>query len=437
MQLSNSGSVSVNGALPVVIEQAGENAAFQYLLYRDATQQPHYTLQDLSDLEEKLNASLDLLLLADSLGWDVCLAAFEEYDEGDPEDAGELFTLAWLAWSSGQSTRIDYVLGVLQATPVYTDVVADAIAWLMPEQSRPVVSALLLRQEDEMLRLALNVARQQDIILDSTWYAQALTSGRPELIAEACRASSPASHPEWEHDGVAQQLLTTPQTLFWRAYSQAQQGDALALDILQQLVRQAGAEYPRLEYQLLYALVNLQPPDQVHRMIKQFVSEEHGLRPALIAMGGLGDPVYVPTMLEMMRIPELARVAGEAMSMLTGVDIAYQDLDAEPDETAELEPSDDAEDEQVALDPDEALPWPAREKIQPWWQAQAKDYSAGQRYLLGRSLRQSTIAYALKEGYQRQRLSAAFAMQSLMPGIGLFDVERRPLRQKQQLENWM
>jgi len=41
----------------------------------------------------------------------------------------------------------------------------------------------------------------------------------------------------------------------------------------------------------------------------------------------LGDPVLLPWLFEQMIIPEVARVAGESVSMITGVDLAYDDLD--------------------------------------------------------------------------------------------------------------
>jgi len=57
-----------------------------------------------------------------------------------------------------------------------------------------------------------------------------------------------------------------------------------------------------------------------------------------------------------MTIPELARVAGEAFTMITGVDIAYEDLEGAWPEGFVAGPTEDPEDENVAMDPDEDLP---------------------------------------------------------------------------------
>ena len=77
---------------------------------------------------------------------------------------------------------------------------------------------------------------------------------------------------------------------------------------------------------------------------------------AVIGAGVIGDPVSIPWLIEQMMIPELARVAGEAFTMITGVDIAYEDLEGEWPAGFEAGPTEDPEDENVAMDPDEDLP---------------------------------------------------------------------------------
>src|SRR5207237_4946666 len=82
------------------------------------------------------------------------------------------------------------------------------------------------------------------------------------------------------------------------------------------------------------------------------------MRLAVIGAGVVGDPVSIPWLIEQTAIPELARVAGEAFTMIPGVDIAYEHLEAEWPEGFEAGPTEDPEDENVDMDPDENLPWP-------------------------------------------------------------------------------
>ena len=42
----------------------------------------------------------------------------------------------------------------------------------------------------------------------------------------------------------------------------------------------------------------------------------------LIAAGAFADPEAIPFLIDQMKVPELARVAGESFSMITGADIA-------------------------------------------------------------------------------------------------------------------
>ena len=80
------------------------------------------------------------------------------------------------------------------------------------------------------------------------------------------------------------------------------------------------------------------------------------LRSLIAAIGTHGDPRYVPWLIRQMGTPPVARVAGEAFSMITGVDLAYEDLEGEWPEGFTAGPTEDPEDEDVAMDPDEDLP---------------------------------------------------------------------------------
>ena len=87
-------------------------------------------------------------------------------------------------------------------------------------------------------------------------------------------------------------------------------------------------------------------------------SDPRHARLAVTACGIIGDPAFVPWLIGRMEIPELARAAGESFSMITGVDLAYDDLDTDAPEGFQAGPNDNPDDDNVALDPDEDLPWP-------------------------------------------------------------------------------
>lgn len=134
-----------------------------------------------------------------------------------------------------------------------------------------------------------------------------------------------------------------------------------------------------------------------------------------MAAGAGGDPAEIPQLLAAMAKPELARVAGEAFCMITGADLAMQDLTAEKPEGFDAGPTDDPEDENVELDADEDLPWPSAELVGNWWRQNRARFAAGKRYLAGRLVTKESLRTVLAEGKQRQRLAAAELLMLLPP----------------------
>ena len=92
--------------------------------------------------------------------------------------------------------------------------------------------------------------------------------------------------------------------------------------------------------------------------LREFAKLPGRQRDLIRATGVIGDPLYIPWLIERMAAPDTARLAGEVFSMITGLDLAYRDLDRKPPRDFESGPNDDPADENVALDEDDNLPWP-------------------------------------------------------------------------------
>ena len=156
-------------------------------------------------------------------------------------------------------------------------------------------------------------------------------------------------------------------------------------------------------------------------------------RLAIIGAGVIGDPVLIAWLIDRMERPELARVAGESFSMITGIDITYADLDGERPEGFESGPTENPEDENVELDPDEDLPWPNPELIRAWWGKNKSGLNCGTRYLLGQPITFEQMEHVLRTGRQRQRHAAASELSMLKPGLPLFEVRAPGFRQQRML----
>ena len=161
---------------------------------------------------------------------------------------------------------------------------------------------------------------------------------------------------------------------------------------------------------------------EAHLWQAELAGQKETQRIAVIGAGVIGDPVSIPWLIEMTKVPETARVAGESFTMITGVDIAYEDLEGEWPEGFEAGPTESSEDEDVEMDSDEDLPWPEPELIQNWWKKNKDKFKNGTRYLLGTFINKEGLQQALRKGMQRQRAAAALELSLMQATQPLFEV---------------
>ena len=129
----------------------------------------------------------------------------------------------------------------------------------------------------------------------------------------------------------------------------------------------------------------------------------------------------------------MARLAGEAFTLVTGLDLSAHALDAPAPDHFEGGPTDDPEDVNVDMDPDEGLPWPNAPRIEEWWSTNAGRFVEGERYFMGAAVTREHCLAVLKSGYQRQRILAAHYLCLLNPGTPLFNTSAPAWRQRKLL----
>jgi len=185
------------------------------------------------------------------------------------------------------------------------------------------------------------------------------------------------------------------------------------------------------------------PLEEAKNWRRQLRDDPQRLRLAVKGIGMIGDPELVPELLVLMEKKETSRSAGESFSLITGADLAYQDLERdEPQEAVSLgeaKLSDQGDDElelEIVDDPDANLPWPHPELVNKWWRQHQGDYRAGVRYLCGKEITSSNLTEVLKAGYQRQRVAAALELALKEPRLPLFEVRGRGQRQQKSLGLW-
>ena len=161
---------------------------------------------------------------------------------------------------------------------------------------------------------------------------------------------------------------------------------------------------------------------------------ENEVRKVIQGAGLIGDPSYIPWLIGHMADDKWARLAGESFSMITGADLALLDLERKPPENIDSGSNDDPEDENVDMDADEDLPWPDQVRVQAWWTQHGTRFAQGTRHFVGAPVSRNHCLDVLKNGYQRQRIAAAYHLCLLAPGTPLFEWRAPAWRQQRELE---
>ncbi len=410
--------------IPTIIEQHAEEAAFLWLLRDAAIRAPHYSLKDLAHLDDRVEAHIDGLRIAGDAGWEICREALSL------EEPGEVFAAAVLALESREPARIEQVLSVAGAVPETARGLISAFGWVSPPQLQGTVKDLLASTSSFHRRIGIAACAVHRVDPKAALQA-AIIDDDPLLQARALRAVGELGRKDL-YPLLQQQLRVKDDAgRFWAAWSAMLLGDrGNGLELLKVV---AASESAFRERALQLAL-RVMEGASAREWLKGLMQYPDRLRYVVIGTGITGDPVYVPWLIKQMETPPLARIAGEAFSLITGVDIAYEDLEGERPEGFAAGPTENPEDEDVAMNPDEDLPWPDPKKIQSWWDANKGRFQAGVRHLVGKPITAEHCQDVLVSGYQRQRIAAALELSLTQPGRALFEVRAPGWRQQRLLK---
>lgn len=402
-----------------IIAQHAEEAAFLWLLRDASVKQPHYDLSDLAELDDRVEAHLDALRIAGEPGWEICKEAFAM------EEAGEVFAAAVLAFENNGEERVQTVLEAGSGDPDLARGLISALGWLEWQQAEKHVYSFADSDSHKLRRIGLAacaIHRQNpgQLLVDS------LSSDDPTLRVRALKAVGELGRQDLL-PLLQDNLRAEDEKLrFYAAWTTALLGGSGALPVLRDI---AESKSKYAEKSCAMALRGMKLEDS-YAWLRELSQKEEFTRLAVRGAGVVGDPVSIPWLIEVMEVPELARVAGEAFSMITGVDLAYEDLEGEWPEGFEAGPTEEPEDEDVEMDPDEDLPWPEPELIAAWWNKKKGEFRTGTRYLVGKPVSAEHLHQVLRTGYQRQRVAAALELAMLRPGQLLFEVRAPGFRQQ-------
>ncbi len=396
--------------IPLIIDQHAEEAAFLWLLRDVAVKEPHYSLKDLAELDNRVEAHLDGLRISGEVGWETCLKALEI---GEP---GEVFAASVLAFESGEGQRIDKVLKTALANEENFRALISAVGWIDYKQVGQLIQHMLVAKSSDFRRIgiAASTVHRQD---PESILEQAIESEDALKSAQALKAVGELKR----HDllpSFAKHLKSDNEACrFWAAWSAVLLGDRLQA---KEALKQTVVSESKFRERALQTVLRTMDGKESQSWLKGLAQNPDRLRDVVIGAGVSGDPAFIPWLIQQMEIPELARVAGEAFSMITGVDLAFEDMEGEWPEGFEAGPTENPEDEDVEMDADEDLPWPAPKLIQAWWGRHRPKFQIGTRYLVGKPISATQCKQVLISGFQRQRNAAALELALMDPKTPLF-----------------
>jgi len=414
--------VAVNG----IIAEFAEEAAFLWVLRTRAVDEPHFSLDDLARLDERLEAHLDGLRVAGEAGWERCK---ESLGSSNP---AECFAPGVLAFESGETERIQAVLDAVDNNYAKTRVLISALGWLSNERACPQFKKLLVSESPlhRYIGIAASAIHRHD---PGHHLDKAVNDPDILLMARGLRA----------HGELAREIKITSFRLrenltddderirFSSAWSAVLAGNKEAVAVLKDVVC---TNSPYKEKALNTALRRMEPGAALSWQ-KQLAESPQTIRFAVIGAGIIGDPALIPWLIGQMKTPALSRVAGEAFTMITGADIDREELRGKRPEGFAAGPNDDPNDENVAMDADDSLPWPNSESIRQWWNEHKGTFQNGARYLLGKPISAEHLRHVLQKGLQRQRAAAALELAIIEPGRPLFEVRAPGFRQRIEVEH--
>jgi uncharacterized protein (TIGR02270 family) len=391
------------------------------------TNAPHVRLKHLARFDERLAAQLDGLFVAGDQVWSACSAELER------PSAGAVFAIAVLALEYGNLEQLTRMCALAEAEPPLRRGLLAAFGWSEPRRLRGIVAGLL--NSPSPFRRFVGVAASAMHRADPGIATQRRTEDPDALVrARVLRAVGELGlHQMVSSLGAAAEEESDPLCRFWAAWSAVLLGDRERA--LTGLTHMAGdldlsTALRKRAFQLSLLARNARAG---HELLRQFARGPDAPRRKIQGAGLVGDPAYVPWLITQMGEDGPARLAGEAFSLITGVDLALQDLERKPPEQIDAGPSDDPESANVEMDEDDGLPWPDPQRVQDWWALHGARFTPGSRWFMGSSVDGDACLRVLRSGFQRQRRIAALHMALGRSGTVLFEWRAPVKRQREEL----
>lgn len=306
----------------------------------------------------------------------------------------------------------------------------SALGWVSAHSLKGMGAALLSRREPFLVEMGIAACEAHRVdpgsALDS-----AIASPDASLRARALRSIGELGRQDLLAACIRQLEDPDPYCAFWAGWSAIALGDrGPAVESVARMCMVPGPCRARA----LQSIVRTLDGPKALALVRALAQDPVNDRVVIRAVGVAGDPAGLPWLIDRMDDPATARIAGESFSLATGVDLARLELEKAQPEDVEPGATEDPDDDNVAVDEDEGLPWPDRAKVAAWWQSNSHRFPAGRRFFMGEQPNIDNCSRVLCHGYQRQRIAAAEHLCLLKPGTKLFPTRAPAWRQQRWLD---
>jgi len=397
---------------PLIIRELKHDAPFAWHLRNLAANSPIFRSVHLAELDQRLDAYL------------ACFQSGEQEQlflttKLNPEDWGTIFILSIVAIYKTNLSIFNHAIAVLKEEQQVKEL-SDALCRVDLDIVQPFIDTLLVH-ENSLARIAAITATgffNKDI--DHKLLRRYLNDTKTVIVATLKIIGQNKIH---TCDDTVLKFLTHDNELlrFQAAYTGCLLDLKTAIPVLKHFCFEE-TPYLRTAIGLVYYVVNASDiSDAFARIQKSDFSPR--IKAHNIAMAGLPDNIAI--LLEWMKDPEYAPIAGEAFSFITGVDIEEDDLsiiDVELCESQEAPLAQKRKKDRWTEGYEDDLPWPDPDLVSMWWRANRHNFQNGTRYLAGKTLTEENLQEILKEGTQTQRITASLILATQNPDVTVKDV---------------
>jgi uncharacterized protein (TIGR02270 family) len=409
--------------VPTVLEQHVEELTTLWAVRDGLCAAADIQLRDLARFDERLAAQEDGCVLGENDALRILTAQLAEIR------AGSVFGVAVVGLALQDRATVARCVALAEASPEGRRGLISALGWVEPALLRGVVKNLLTASSAIQRSLGLAACRVHGVDPGAVLSAS-LKDPDSALRAEALRAAGVLGQVNLVSNLSSSLADEDEGCRFWSAWSAVLLGNrAQAVDTLAAVGLSTG-RYRRRAFRLACQTLTT---TRAHEILRRLAVDSAQIRWVIEGSGIVGDPRYVPWLLRHMTNAQTARLAGEAFSLITGVHFGRLRIEGRPPEGFESGPTDDPDDQEVAPDPDEGLPWPDVTKTEKWWAANGGRFTNGSRYFMGAPVGRENCIDVLNNGDQRQRILAAHYLCLLEPGAALFNTSAPAGRQRRLL----